>query len=122
MAWRSATARGLLAIMFFAIAWFWILSPTQNPWYWCWAIPFLPFLKRPAPWLVLGGMLFLYYLRFYFEQHYAQTPVAGTPYAGVLFFDFVIPWIEFTPVYLWAIGAWVMRFGITRGTATGTES
>jgi hypothetical protein len=28
---------------FLTLAWFWMLSPTQNPWYWSWALPLLPF-------------------------------------------------------------------------------
>ncbi|MBB3205725.1 hypothetical protein FHS27_001529 [Rhodopirellula rubra] len=30
--------------VFLTLAWFWQLCPTQNPWYWTWALPFFPLL------------------------------------------------------------------------------
>lgn len=86
-----------LSLCFFSIALFWMLSPTQNPWYFVWAVPLIPFVRRPLPWLVISGTLFLYYLRFLFQYHFSQTNVMGTGYVGTTFFDFVVPWIEFGP-------------------------
>lgn len=86
--------------VFLTLAWFWLLCPTQNPWYWLWALPFLPF-ARHRPWLVLSGLVFLYYLRFWFSYHYGQQPIWGTTYAGVVFFDMVITWVEFGPWLIW---------------------
>ncbi len=103
-AWRATSASDLLQLFFMSVAWFWLLSPTQNPWYWLWALPFLPFLKRPVPWLVLNGTLFLYYLRFHFQNHYPNENVGSTQYNGQLFFDFVIPWVEFLPVFAMLLG------------------
>jgi hypothetical protein len=37
---------------FLTIAWFWLLSPTQNPWYWSWALPLVSFARRRI-WLLL---------------------------------------------------------------------
>jgi len=99
LALRANSAIDMLRLFFASVAWFWLLSPTLNPWYWVWALPFLPFSKRPAPWLLLSGMLFMYYLRFYFQNHFPNEFVGPTSYRGQLFFDFVIPWVEFCPVF-----------------------
>ncbi len=87
---------------FLTLAWFWLLSPTQNPWYWMWALPFLPFAKSRA-WYAMSGLLLCYYLRFWLEYHYSGQPVAGTRYQGTAFFDFVVTWLEFGPWFLWLI-------------------
>ncbi|EMI45640.1 hypothetical protein [Rhodopirellula sp. SWK7] len=82
--------------VFLTLAWFWLLCPTQNPWYWTWVLPFLPF-ARSRVWLLMSGLVFLYYLRFWFGYHFPTTQVAGSMYRGTTFFDFVITWLEFAP-------------------------
>ena len=99
LAWRAKSADDMLRLFFASVAWFWLLSPTLNPWYWLWAMPFVVFSKRPAAWLLLSGMLLMYYLRFYFQNHFPNEVVWPTSYRGQLFFDFVVPWIEFCPVF-----------------------
>ena len=99
LAWRAKSADDMLRLFFASVAWFWLLSPTLNPWYWLWAMPFVVFSKRPAAWLLLSGMLLMYYLRFYFQNHFPNDFVEPTSYRGQLFFDFVIPWVEFCPVF-----------------------
>ena len=96
---------------FLTIAWFWLLSPTQNPWYWLWALPLIPFIKNRT-WYLMSGVLFLYYMRFWFEYHFTGQSVVGslaenwsilTPFAhyqGVDFFDFVVTWVEYGPWFL----------------------
>jgi len=100
LAWRAAGpragARELLAAAFLTLAWFWLLAPTQNPWYWCWALPLLPFARCRA-WALLAACALLYYLRFWLEIHFLNPPVLGTPYNGEYFFYFVVNWIEFGP-------------------------
>lgn len=86
--------------VFLTLAWFWLLSPTQNPWYWMWALPMLPFVKNRA-WYAMSGLVLIYYLRFWFDYNFADAPVAGTCYAGASFFDFVITWFEYGPWFLW---------------------
>lgn len=104
--WRSHDALILLESLFLSVAWFWLLCPTQNPWYWTWALPLLPFARGRA-WLVMSGLVFLYYLRFWFSYHLSTTPVAGTPYRGHVFFDLVVTWIEFAPwLACLAIAGW----------------
>lgn len=89
-----------LAAAFLIIAWFWLLSPTQNPWYWTWALPLVMFARSRA-WLALSGLALAYYLRFWFSYHWPDRTVLGTPYAGAVFFDFVVTWFEFGPWFLW---------------------
>lgn len=84
---------------FLTLAWLWLLGPVQNPWYWTWVLPFLPFVRNRC-WLLVSGLTFAYYLRFWFNIHFEQTNVAPTAYAGTLFFDFVVPWLEFGPFYI----------------------
>ncbi|QDT63151.1 hypothetical protein [Calycomorphotria hydatis] len=94
------TPENLLRTCFLIIAWFWLLCPTQNPWYWSWALIFLPFVTSRA-WLAVAGFAMLYYLRFWLEAQYPERPILGTPYNGTEFSYFILPWIEFGPVLLW---------------------
>ena len=81
-AWRAWRYDGpdvrerMLEMAFLTIAWFWLLCPTLNPWYWSWALPLLPF-ARSRVWWLMSGVLFTYYLRFWLTYHFAETPVAG---------------------------------------------
>jgi hypothetical protein len=84
---------------FLTLVWFWLLLPTVNPWYLTWALPFLPFCQNRA-WLVLPGLAFFYYLRFWLTQHFTE-PMFGTGYTGATFFDFIVTWIEFVPWLVW---------------------
>ncbi|TWU06144.1 hypothetical protein Pla52n_18640 [Stieleria varia] len=94
--------------VFLTIAWFWLLAPTQNPWYWTWTLPLLPFAKNRA-WVWISGIVFAYYLRFWFTDHFPDSAVLGTRYAGPAFFDFVFTWIEFAPWFLLLLFNWVRR-------------
>lgn len=104
--WRarhSAEPADWLRAAFLVLAWFWLLSPTQNPWYWLWALPLAVFARGRA-WLAVSGLVMVYYLRFWLVEHYFDTPVLGTRYAGAAFFDFVLVWFEYGP---WFVGlAW----------------
>jgi hypothetical protein len=97
---RTPTLPNVLEAAFLTLAWFWLLAPTQNPWYWTWALPLLPFARGWA-WRAVSGLVFLSYLRFWLVSRYPEAGVCGTPYNGSQFFDFVIPWIEFGPWFLW---------------------
>jgi hypothetical protein len=111
LAWRGSTAETAAAwldTVFLTVAWFWLLVPTQNPWYWTWALPFLPFARSRA-WLAMGGLAFLYYFRFWLMQHFPEVPLAGTGYAGPLFFDYVVVWVEFAPWFAWLAWERIMR-------------
>lgn len=120
-AWRAASstsATDWLMFAFLTVAWFWLLQPTQNPWYWTWALPLLPF-ARSRSWLLLSGLTLIYYLRFWCLYHSPDTAMFGTRYAGIDFFDFVGSWIEFGPWFI-LLG---IEFAYRRTSATpGTHT
>jgi len=93
---------------FLTLAWFWLLCPTQNPWYWTWALPLLPFATSRV-WLLMSGLTMLYYLRFWLSYHFPNTSVMGSPYTGPAFFDFVVTWIEFGPWFACLLVSYVYR-------------
>jgi len=104
-AFRATTPEELLEAAFLTLAWFWLLLPTQNPWYWIWALPLIPF-ARSRVWLTLSGFVLIYYLRFWFGAHWPNAPVWHTPYTGHSFYDYVITWLEYGPWFLWLAVAW----------------
>ena len=117
--WRSICTDEVtvwLESAFLTLAWFWLLSPTLNPWYWTWVLPLLPWARNRV-WLAVSGLVLIYYLRFWFAYHYETTPVLGTPYAGIAFFDLVVTWIEFGPWFLCLLISWAYRK--SRGRAGG---
>ncbi len=85
----------LLKATFLTLAWFWLLLPTQNPWYLTWCLPFLPFARGRA-WFALSGLAFVYYLRFWMTAQFS-SPLLGTSYPGPQFFDYVVTWLEYVP-------------------------
>ena len=100
--WRDPTAKQLVHQTFLVLAWFWLLAPTQNPWYWTWALPFILPSHRKA-WLGMSCVLFAYYVRFpllYFE---VEAIVPGTTLSGWELFSDVVVWIEFVPLMLWVL-------------------
>jgi len=96
-AWREP--HQLPQWIFLALAWFWFLAPTQNPWYWCWALAFVPFANSRL-WLAVSGLSLIYYLRFWFLYHAQNQEVFGSSFRGTAFFDFVVVWLEFCPFLL----------------------
>ena len=117
-----------LEMAFLTIAWFWLLAPTQNPWYWTWAMPLLVF-ARGRTWFLMSGVLFVYYLRFWFDHHHQETivgPALQTAYpsgifdwifpwsqssafTGRAFFDFYLTWYEFGPFLLLLLALMIVR-------------
>ena len=97
---RSDDPAVWLRVAFLTLAWLWLLSPTQNPWYWTWALPLVMFAGSRA-WLAVSGLTMIYYLRFWLIYHWPTPPLLGTPYGGAAFFDFVVIWVEFGPWLLW---------------------
>ncbi len=82
-----------LRTVFLTLAWFWVLAPTQNPWYWTWALPFLPFAGRRT-WCLVSLLALAYYLRFWLLYQFPDANVAGTGYQGEEFFHFVVAPLE----------------------------
>ena len=97
-----------LESVFLTLAWFWFLSPTQNPWYWTWALPLVPF-ARSRSWLLVSGLAMLYYLRFWFQADSLGGPQLGSVYAGVGSFDHVVVWLEHGPFLLILLAEWWTR-------------
>ncbi len=73
-----------------------LLSPVADPWYFIWLAPFLCVFPSRA-WILLSGLLGLYYLSFYFMYHHITETFRG------------VVWLEYTPFYglLW----WDWRSG-----------
>lgn len=110
LAWRASvcpmphadlSSRLVLESAFLTLVWFWLLLPTQNPWYLLWSLPFLPFARSRAWWL-LSGLAFVYYVRFWLIAQF-PSPTAGTPYPGAQFFDFIVTWLEYAPWFAWLV-------------------
>ncbi len=87
---------GYCRVAFLVLATFWVCSPTLNPWYWIWALPLVPFAKNRG-WILVSGMLTLYYFRFWFIYHAADPILAYAPYRGVETFDLVVVFFEHLP-------------------------
>jgi hypothetical protein len=99
---RISDEEQLLRAAFLTLAWFWLLSPTMNPWYWTWALPLVPF-ARSRSWLAVSGLVMLYYLRFWFAAEWSVAPVVGTSYSGTEFFDYIVVWVEYVPWMTWLL-------------------
>ncbi|MDG1896186.1 MAG: hypothetical protein P8J37_14885 [Fuerstiella sp.] len=95
-AWR-ADLRQLPGLVFLSVAWFWLLLPTLNPWYWTWSMPLLPFVRLRS-WLLMSGCVTLYYSRFWFQNTWGAPLIPGTTYDGKTFFNFVVVWLEYVPL------------------------
>jgi hypothetical protein len=91
--WRQPEPMPVLAGVFRVLAWGWLLSSTQNPWYLLWALPFMVFDGRRS-WFLLTGLAFIYYLRFWLEYHDSDVSAA---YAT---FDFGLVWLEYVPFFV----------------------
>lgn len=78
---------------FFVLGTLLLLSPVGNPWYFIWALPFVCLFPR-ASWLLLSGLLGLYYFSFYFLYR-------GEPET----FRWVV-WLEYVPFYVLLVWEW----------------
>jgi hypothetical protein len=79
--------------MFCVLGTLFLLSPVGDPWYFVWITPFLCFFPYRS-WLLLSGLLGLYYLSFYFSYH-RMTEI----------FRWVI-WLEYLPFYAMLLHHW----------------
>lgn len=91
-----------LRTVFLSIAWFWFLAPTLNPWYWTWALPFLPFAGRRS-WTAVSLLLLAYYLRFWLLYQFPDVELLGTSYRGEQFFHYVVAPLEHSLWLLWLL-------------------
>lgn len=80
-----------------------LLSPVQNPWYLCWVVPLLC-VHPSRPWILLTGLIPLYYLGFFVEYHYPE------PRASALWT--IIKIVEYAPFYVFMMWEmWCRRRG-----------
>ena len=91
---RTFRNHDLFSKSLFIVAFAFLVSPTQFPWYYTWLIPFLA-IKPRFSLLLLTALLPLYYLRYYFE-----------PRGQLEIFTNLIIWIEFVPVWLLLLWEW----------------
>ena len=99
-----------LRAAFLIVAWLWLLSPTQNPWYWLWAMPLVMF-ARSRLWLLVSGLASVYYFRFWLAANWPSDAVPVIGYPGTLTFDYVVAWLEFLPwLFLLGFAAAMHRF------------
>lgn len=110
--WGNHSSSVWLESVFLAVAWLWLFAPTQNPWYWTWALVFIPFARNKA-WLLLAVLALAYYGRFWCEYHAPSLSIGSTTYAGVYLFDLVLVWIEYLPFWAVLIYECVHRTGKT---------
>lgn len=102
LAWRvyrRPTRRALLCAAFLTLAWFWLLAPTQNPWYWTWALPFAPFTRNWA-WHGAPAVAMTYYLRFWLRDVWPDGAASLGGYSGAELYDYVVTWLVYTPWFL----------------------
>ncbi len=86
--------RALLWVSFLALGTLFLLSPVGNPWYFLWLMPFLCVFPLRS-WLLLSGLLGLYYLWFYFVYRGAAET-----------FRWVL-WLEYFPFYSLLVWDWL---------------
>lgn len=94
---------------FLVLAVFFVLQPTQNPWYWLWATPLLCFARNRA-WLLMSAVLLVYYLRFWFKGYTGNVTFFGYQYSGAGVFDNIVIWIEHSIIYTALIGYKFLKF------------
>ena len=107
--YRTKGAEDFAGLLFLIMGIFFFLQPTQNPWYWLWAMPFVCLAKNRG-WLFVSMALFVYYLRFWFEEYNEVYPLFGVNYTGIHFFDHCVVWVEFAAVVGVLIGHRILEF------------
>jgi len=73
----------VLQASFLTLAWGWLLSSAQNPWYLIWALPFMVF-ARCRSWFLLPGLVLLYYTSPWLEGDWETALV----------------WLEYVPFFV----------------------
>lgn len=88
--------RACLRDQFLIMGLIFLLSPVQNPWYLMWVVPYLCLFPWRS-WILLTGLVGLYYLDFYFDYHDMDS-----------YIDW-IPLYEYTPFYIAFAYEWWWR-------------
>jgi hypothetical protein len=95
--YRQPEPELLMRCTFLTLAWGWLLSSAQNPWYLLWCLPFMAFARRGS-WFLLLGLALLYYLRFWLE--YQEFGDDAAVQAARDRFDFGVVWLEYLPFFV----------------------
>ena len=95
--WKTESASDMANVLFLIMGVFFFLQPTQNPWYWLWAMPFVCFAKNRG-WLFVSMALFVYYSRFWFQEKAETYRFWDVDYVGFDFYDHCVVWIEFLTI------------------------
>lgn len=105
---RPSTAPALfLRRCFLVLAGLFLIGPLGFPWYFAWCVPLLPFV-RGRSWLLLPGLLMVYYLRFWYDYNYGVAGFESSEDA-LEFFDHALVTVEFALFYV------VAGFELLRG-------
>lgn len=88
----TPNSEGLLRKCYWAIAVFFVLSPTAFPWYFIWVLPFICIWPRPS-WFLLMQLLSIYYLDFHTEYAIVSAQLMGIPLMNWL------TWVPFALVW-----------------------
>ncbi len=89
----GADDRAFLWSLFVALGALFLSSPVGNPWYFLWITPFLCVFPLRS-WLLLSGLLVLYYSSFFFMYHRMTET-----------FRWVL-WLEYVPFYSLLVWEW----------------
>lgn len=107
--WNDRTDdRAFLWSLFVVLGALFLSSPVGNPWYFLWITPFLCVFPLRS-WLLLSGLLVLYYASFFFMYHRMTETFRW------------VGWLEYVPFYSLLVWEWRIQWR-TRGTAALAES
>ncbi len=91
--WRNESSQLVLEASFLVLAIFFVLQPTQNPWYWVWALPFVCFASNRG-WLLVSVCL-----RFLFKFSELEFQFCGILYKKAAIFDHCVAWLEHAAIF-----------------------
>ena len=110
--------RDVLETTFLLVATFFVLQPTQNPWYWVWALPFVCFAKNRG-WMLVSVCLFAYYFRFSFKFSELEFQFAGNLYQKAGIFDHCVAWLEHLAIFASiGVGAFLAAYATNKSKST----
>lgn len=119
--YRAPEPLALLRACFLTLAWGWLLSSAQHPWYLLWCLPLMVFAGRRS-WFLLPGLALLYYLRFWLEyQALGDVFSQDALRAAKARFDYEVVWVEMAPFFLTLLAESV-RCRLRRRGQEGGES
>jgi hypothetical protein len=116
-AWRAFSRPEPIVVLrgsFLTLAWAWLLSSAQNPWYVSWFLPLMP-LARSRSWFLVPCLALVYYLRFWLISQGNWLAATGECPA----FDYGWVWFEHGIVLAALAAESCMRWGARYCDASG---